>query len=206
MARTNTNWNTLHLFKDRSNKLNCKEHFNPKDFDLTIEKIATVRKTKNCKYNLNYHFVWIPKTRIKIMINPFNKDIKHFLLDKCTEKIWDPLALQIMPDHIHFFVSAPPKYAPCKIIQELKSYSSRLLRRKYAIIRAMRKTPDFWASGYYVGSAGHVNAETIARYITEQNQHLKDKWHLFDLEPFEYNILDGKLRLPKNQVPLEHFF
>lgn len=205
MARTNTNWQVVYLFKDRAEKINCKEHFNPKEFDLTIEKIAKIRKTRNCKYNLNYHFTWIPKTRAKIMVCPFSKDIKQFLLEKCVQKKWDPLALQIMADHLHFFLSAPPKWAPSKIAQELKTYSSRLLRRKYAIIREMRSTPDFWASGYYVGSAGHVTAHSIARYIAEQNKKLEDKWHLFDLEPFEYDINDGLLSVPKNQSRLSAF-
>lgn len=205
MARTNTNWSIVYLFKDRAEKINYKEHFNPKEFDLTVEKISKIRKTRNAVYNINYHFVWIPKTRAKILVEPFRSDVKNFLLEKCEEKEWEPLALQIMPDHNHFFLSAPPKWAPCKIIQELKTYSSRLLRRKYAIIRQMRKTDDFWASGYYVGTAGHITAESVARYILEQNQRLKDKWHLFDLEPFEYDIFDGKLRVPKNQMKLNVF-
>jgi len=205
MARTNTNWKVVYLFEDRANKINCKEHFNPREFDLTIEKIQKIRKTRNCKYNINYHFTWIPKTRAKILVEPFRSDVKRFLLKKCQEKEWDPLALQVMPDHNHFFLSTPPKWAPCKIIQELKTYSSRLLRRKYSIIRGMRSTPDFWASGYYVGTAGHVTAESIARYIAEQNKKLEGKWHLFDLEPFEYDILDGKLRVPKSQTKLGAF-
>jgi len=205
MARTNTNWKVVYLFEDRADKINCKEHFNPREFDLTIEKIQKIRKTRNCKYNINYHFTWIPKTRAKILVEPFRSDVKRFLLKKCQEKEWDPLALQVMPDHNHFFLSTPPKWAPCKIIQELKTYSSRLLRRKYSIIRGMRSTPDFWASGYYVGTAGHVTAESIARYIAEQNKKLEGKWHLFDLEPFEYDILDGKLRVPKSQTKLGAF-
>jgi len=205
MARTNTNWQVVYLFKDRADKIDCKKHFNPKEFDLTITKIQKIRKTRNCKYNLNYHFTWIPKTRAKIMVNPFDKDIKEFLLKKCEDMKWDPLALQVMPDHTHFFLSAPPKWSPSKIIQELKSYSSRKLRKKYAIIRDMRSTPDFWASGYYVGSAGHVTAHSVARYIAEQNQKLEGKWHLFDLEPFEYDILDGKLRVTKGQKRLSSF-
>ena len=139
------------------------------------------------------------------MVNPFDKDIKQFLLEKCEEKQWDPLALQVMADHIHFFLSAPPKWSPGKIIQELKSYSSRKLRQKYAIIRRMRSTPDFWAAGYYVGSAGHVTANSVARYIAEQNKKLEGKWHLFGLEPFEYDILDGKVRVRKNQMKLNVF-
>jgi len=205
MARTNTNWNIVYLFKDRADKINCKEHFSPREFDLTIEKIAKIRKTKNCKYNINYHFTWIPKTRAKILVDPFRQDVKKFLLEKCQKREWDPLALQVMLDHTHFFVSAPPRWAPCKIIQELKAYSSKELRKKYSIIRQMRGTPDFWASGYYCGTAGHVTAESVARYIAEQNRKLENKWHLFDLEPFEYDIFDGKLRIPKTQKRLDLF-
>ena len=205
MARTNTNWSVVYLFKDSAEKTNCKEHFNPREFDLTMEKIAKIRKTKNCKYNINYHYTWIPKTRAKILVEPFKSDVKKFLLETCQEKEWDPLALQIMPDHLHFFMSAPPKWAPSKIIQELKADSSRKLRKKYSIIRQMRSTDDFWASGYYVGTAGHVTAENVARYIAEQNRKLEGKWHLFDLEPFEYDILDGKIRVPKNQMKLDVF-
>jgi len=205
MARTNTNWSVVYLFKDSAEKINCKDHFNPREFDLTMEKIAKIRKTKNCKYNINYHYTWIPKTRAKVLVEPFKSDVKKFLLETCQEKGWDPLALQIMPDHIHFFMSTPPKWAPSKIIQELKADSSRRLRKKYSIIRQMRYTDDFWASGYYVGTAGHVTAESVARYIAEQNKKLEGKWHLFDLEPFEYDILDGKIRIPKNQMKLDVF-
>ena len=205
MARTNTNWHVVDLFKDRAEKIDCKEHFNPKEFDITIEKISTVRRTRNAAYNINFHFVWIPKTRAKILVEPFKSDVKAFLLEKCQEKEWDPLALQVMPDHIHFFLSTPPKWAPSKIAQELKTYSSRLLRRKYSIIRQMRASDDFWASGYYVGTAGHITAESVARYIAEQNSRLENKWHLFGLEPFEYDIFDGKLRVPKSQSRLSNF-
>ena len=206
MSKTNTNWEVVHLFKDLADKINCKEHFSPRDFDLTIEKIAKIRKTSNCRYNIKYHFTWIPKCRAKILVKPFKEDVKIFLLQKCAERQWDPLALQLMPDHVHFFVSAPPKWAPSKIIQELKAYSSKELRKRYAIVREMRYSDDFWASGYYVGTAGHVTAENVARYIFEQNQKLNDKWHLFDLEPFEYDIFDGKLRVHKSQKKLDTFF
>ncbi|MBI3035347.1 hypothetical protein HYY71_03415, partial [Candidatus Woesearchaeota archaeon] len=59
--------------------------------------------------------------------------------------------------------------------------------------------------GYYVGTAGHITAESVARYIAEQNKKLEGKWHLFDLEPFEYDIFDGKSRVSKNQSRLSNF-
>ena len=145
------------------------------------------------QHNINYHFVWIPKTRAKILVEPFKSDIKRFLIEECAENKWEPLALQLMPDHVHFFISAEPKWSPSVIIQRLKANSSRLIRKKYSIIREFRYTPDFWASGFYVGTAGHVTAENVARYIAEQDKKLKDKWDLFDLKPFEYDIIDGKV-------------
>ena len=205
MARTNTNWEVVEIFRDRAEEINCKEHFNPKEFDLTMTKIATIRKTNNCKYNINYHFTWIPKTRIKVMVAPFNERIKIFLLQKCQVREWDPLALQVMPDHIHFFISAPPKWAPSTIIQELKSYSSKELRKEFSIIRDLRNSDDFWASGYYCGTAGHITAQAVARYIAEQNEKLEGRWHLFDLEPFEYDISDGKVRVQKYQTHLNAY-
>lgn len=215
MTRTNTNWRVVNMFKDRANKINCKEHFNPKKFDLTIKKISRVRKTRNAAYNINYHFTWIPKTRAKILVEPFTSDIKKYLVEKSNEKKWDPLALQLMPDHVHFFISIPPKWAPCYVVQQLKAYSSKKIRKKYSIVRKFRtvyneekeiklECKNFWASGYYCGVAGHVSAISVVRYINEQNNKIKNKWDRFDLKPFEYNILDERI-LSKNQKTLTSF-
>src|SRR3989338_1689095 len=86
MARTNTNWHVVELFKDRAEKIDCKEHFSPKEFDITIEKISKVRRTRNAAYNINFHFVWIPKTREKILVDPFKSDVK-------AQQLFLPLSL-----------------------------------------------------------------------------------------------------------------
>lgn len=215
MSRTNTNWKVVYLFEDRANKIDCNKHFNPHQYDITIKKIAKIRKTSSCVYNLNYHYTWIPKTRAKILVEPFKSDVKKFLLEKCSHLKWEPLALQIMPNHLHFFVSAPPKFSPAYIVQQLKAYSSKEIRKKYAIIRKFRTVydnirnikydkKDFWASGYYCGCAGHVTATSVARYIAEQNAKLKNKWNLFDLKPFEYDITEDSI-MPKSQTNLDAF-
>ncbi len=53
------------------------------------------------------------------------------------------------------------------IVQSLKAWKSRDLREKFSIIRQARFADDFWASSYYCGTAGHVPAEVVARYIRE---------------------------------------
>jgi len=192
MGKTNTNWNAVDIFKDTAKKIDCTEHFRLRKYEVTLKEVAKVRLGLHCKYNVNYHFVWIPKTRMKILVRPFRSDVETGIIKICKRNRWHALALEIMPDHLHFFVSAHPKWAPMKNVQLLKQETSRSLRERYASIRKTRTTQDFWATGYYCGTAGHVSAEQVARYIMEQTKALKENWNLFDIKPFEYDINDAK--------------
>ena len=166
MARTKTNWEVVSLLQQNAANINCTEHF-----ELTnnaMIEIARVRKTRHSVYNINYHLVWIPKTRMKILSTPFKERVEETIRRVCAWNEWNPLALQIMPDHVHFFLSAPPRWAPAKIVQSLKAWTSKDLREKFSIIRKTRpETDGLWASSYYCGTAGHVSAEQVARYIKE---------------------------------------
>jgi len=192
MGKTNTNWKIVNEFNERAEKINCKEHFRLKKYDVTVKEVAKVRYGNHCKYNINYHFVWIPKTRMKMLVEPFKKKLEDDIYVISQRYGWYPLALEIMPDHIHYFVSAHPKWAPMRMIQRIKQETSKHLREKYAIIHQTRENNDFWATGYYCGTAGHVSADQVARYILEQTQKLKKNWNLFNIKPFEYDINDVK--------------
>ena len=120
MGKTNTNWKAVNIFQDRAKETDCSEHFRLKKYEVTIKEIAKVRYGTHCKYNINYHFVWIPKTRMKILVEPFKSDVEKWIMLICQRNLWNPLALEIMADHLHFFISAHPKWAPMKIVQLLK--------------------------------------------------------------------------------------
>ena len=204
MGRTNTNWKVVKMFSETARKINCKEHFKLKKYDVTVKEIAKVRYTTHAKYNINYHFVWIPKTRMKILVEPFKTEVENAIMYICEKNKWNPLALEIMPDHIHFFVSASPIWSPMRIVKQLKEYTSKKLREKYSIIRQTRSDKSFWATGYYCGTAGHVSANQVARYILEQTKELKRNFKLFDIKPFEYDINETN-ELAKDQTTLEAF-
>jgi putative transposase len=166
MARTKTDWNVVNMLQRNAASIDCKEHFALAD-SAKIE-MSQVRRTRHAVYNINYHLVWIPKTRMKILTTPFKETVENTMYRVCVWNDWKALALQVMPDHVHFFVSAPPKYAPSQIVQSLKAWTSKDLREKFSIIRQTRpETDDLWASSYYCGTAGHVSAEQVAKYIRE---------------------------------------
>ena len=162
---TNTNWEIVNMLQRNAANINCKEHFQLGK-NAKVE-IAKIHKTRHSVYNINYHLVWIPKTRMKILTKPFDSTVRETIYRVCAYNNWVPMALQVMPDHIHFFVSAPPKWAPAGVVQSLKAWTSKDLREKFAIIRQTRYSDDLWASSYYCGTAGHVSAEVVAKYIRE---------------------------------------
>ncbi len=72
--------------------------------------------------------------------------------------------LEIMPDHIHLFVSSPPQNSPSLLVNWFKGISARLYNHRFKDSRIK------WTPAYYVGTAGTVTKETIEKYIKEQTK------------------------------------
>jgi putative transposase len=118
-------------------------------------------------YVINYHPVWIPRYRKKVLVEPIATRLKQLLLEIAEPYGFEILADEVMPDHVHLFVSAPPEFAPDQVVRLFKGIPSRRLTREFQQIRRAYWGPPatLWAEGYSVGTAGPVSAETIKRYI-----------------------------------------
>jgi len=124
------------------------------------------RKNAGTVYNLHYHLVWCPKYRHKVLVGPIAERLNELLRAKAIELESTVETLEIMPDHVHLFVSAPPTHAPQHLANQFKGYTSRILRQEFPSLRS--RLPSLWSRSYYVGCAGHVSADTIERYIAAQ--------------------------------------
>ena len=126
-------------------------------------------KKSSCVYNINYHLIWCPKYRKPILAEPkvktFLEDQMHTIADA---KEYEILELQIMPDHIHLFISAKPFEAPTDIIKVFKGVTALRLFKKFPELREQFWKGKLWSPSYYVGTAGTVSAETIKMYIQHQ--------------------------------------
>jgi len=126
-----------------------------------------INKTRYSIYNLNYHIVWIPKYRRKLFTGQMELRLGEIIRESCIRNNISVLALEIMPDHIHLFVSAPPRWSPSEIVNIIKGYSSRKMRQEFSQLKKMIKD-ELWTRTYFIGSAGTVTKETIKKYIAEQ--------------------------------------
>lgn len=111
---------------------------------------------------VNYHLVWTPKRRKKVLVGAIEGRLRTIIWEVCQEKKWAIIALEIMPDHIHLFVNVPPNVAAHQVAKAIKGRSSRLLRQEFP---ELLKLPSLWTHSYFVSTAGNVSNETVRRYI-----------------------------------------
>ena len=128
-----------------------------------------IRKTKHSVYNINYHIVFCPKYRHHI----FKDELEYELLKLFTVISYnygfEVLEQEIMPDHIHLFISAPPTIVPTELVKILKSVSANEMFKAFPSLKKNKFWGrGLWSKGYYIGTAGAVSSEIIKKYIQDQ--------------------------------------
>ena len=115
-----------------------------------------------------YHVVLVLKGEISCISVEGNKGYCRKAFDSICEKHnIDLFAREIMPDHVHLFVSCPPDCSIRKLFQILKGGSSFYIRKAYP---SLRKYPHLWNRGTMYRSIGSVSSETVQHYIEESNK------------------------------------
>ena len=118
-------------------------------------------------YLINYHLIWCPKRRKKVLVDEVKNRLESIIKQAANEKKVDILALEIMPDHLHLFVSAYPQLEIHKLVKLFKGRSSNLLRKEFP---ELLKLPCLWTRSYFVSTAGNVSSDTIRKYIEAQTK------------------------------------
>lgn len=71
-------------------------------------------------------------------------------------------------DHVHCFVSAPPKISVTQIVKYLKGISGNQLFREYPQLRKSLWKGQLWNGSYFCETIGSTSEENILRYIERQ--------------------------------------
>lgn len=127
-----------------------------------------MKTTRHATYNLNYHIVWIPKYRQSVLTGEVGDRVEAIIHEIADDKGLDIHDLAIQPDHVHLFVSSPPKHSPALLANWFKGISSRKYNHRYA---DHDEEKIQWGRGYYAGTAGQVSEETVEQYIRNQAAH-----------------------------------
>ena len=117
-------------------------------------------------FNIGYHFIWCPKYRRPVLIEKIEQRLRQLLNNKAKEIGITIETMEIMPDHVHLFIKGQPIASPHYIVQQLKGYTSRVLRQEFKILRT--RIPTLWTRSYYCETVGHISEQTVKKYIEDQ--------------------------------------
>jgi len=123
---------------------------------------------RGCVYNVNYHFVWSVKYRRNILTGDVAETLKDLHTSIALDKGFILNTQEVMPDHVHLFVTAHPKFAPATIVRIVKGITARKLFEQYPDLRKLLWDGHLWNPSYYVGTCGDTTKEVIQKYIETQ--------------------------------------
>jgi len=122
-------------------------------------------------YNINYHVVWSVKYRHKIITQDIEEELRALAMDIGCDKGFTVHLLEAgEKDHIHCFISAPPKLSISYIVKMLKGITGRKLFQYHPELKSKLWKGELWNHSYYVETIGSVSEENIKRYIEKQEK------------------------------------
>jgi len=126
-----------------------------------------IRHTAHSTYRCQYHIVFAPKFRRKVIYGQLRADIGKILRKLCEEKKVEIIEAEACPDHIHMLVSIPPYISIAQFVGYLKGKSTLMIFDRHANLKYKYGSRHFWCRGYYVDTVGQ-NKKMIAEYIRNQ--------------------------------------
>ena len=126
---------------------------------------------RTCVCNINYHVVWCVKYRRKVLTSEIEQYLKDLSLQIAADKGFVVHLLEAGDmDHVHCFISAPPKLSITDIVKYLKGITGRKLFEQYPWLRTRLWKGQLWNHSYYVETIGSVSEDVIRRYIEKQTK------------------------------------
>jgi len=123
----------------------------------------------HCVFNLQYHLVIVTKDRRKCITAPMLARLKELLAATTAKWGGELLECNGEADHVHLLLSLSPTVQLSTFVNNLKTVSSRLIRKEFGgeLARWYRK-PVFWSRSYCVISCGGAPLSVLRQYIEQQ--------------------------------------
>lgn len=130
-----------------------------------------LRTKRHCVFLLHVHLVFVTKYRRKIFNHEHLEEMKLIFTRVCQSFESELIECDGETDHVHLLVSYPPKIPVSRLVNSLKTSTSRVLRNKYPqhIKRHLWKD-SLWSPSYFAGSCGGAPLELVKNYIESQRE------------------------------------
>ena len=127
--------------------------------------------SSHCVYYHRYHIVWATKYRYKVLFGDVRLRARDICRQVCGENGVEILHGVLSRDHVHMFVSVPPKVAIADLVRKMKGRSSYKLQREFPELKKRYWGRKFWGRGYFSTTNGAITENAVLQYL---DNHLPD--------------------------------
>ncbi len=129
-----------------------------------------LHKQAHTVYKTQYHIVWATRFRRKWLVSGIDsyfriklQEVRKFFPD------WQFNEIGTNKDHVHLHMIIPPKYSVSKVVDIMKTDTSRALREKFSHFfeKLYWDAGGIWSTGFFVSTVG-VDEEIIRKYVQMQ--------------------------------------
>ena len=130
--------------------------------------MSEIHKNRHAAFNLHVHLVFITKYRKKVL-----GELHHEYFGECAAEVCKSFDAELKEcngeaDYIHMLIQYPPTVQLSKLVNNLKSVSSRRMRGDFIDLRAAYSKPVLWSRSYFASSCGGAPLDIIKQYIQNQ--------------------------------------
>ncbi len=120
-------------------------------------------------YDLNIHLVLVTKYRKKVIDKAMLTRLGEIFASTCQKWHSELREFNGEADHVHLLINYPPDVEVSKLVNNLKTVSSRLTRKDFAErLNLVYSKPVFWSGAYFVASSGGTTLEQLKAYVEGQ--------------------------------------
>lgn len=141
------------------------------------------RRTSHPVYDTKYHLVWAPKYRKWVLRGDIQDRVRKLFIEIGDRHDIEIDTLEIAEDHVHLFVSFPPRLSISEVVGKMKAISARVIFGEFPEAEREMYGGEFWEDGYFARTVGdEVTTQVIRRYIEyhDEEETRPNQLDLFD--------------------------
>jgi len=117
-------------------------------------------------YSCQYHVVFCPKYRRKVLVSGVDLRLKELIQDKQLEYGYTLIEMEVMPDHVHLLLDVNPQIGVVDVIGKIKGFTAHTLRKEFPWLKS--RLPCLWTRSKFISTVGAVSLDVVKSYITNQ--------------------------------------
>ena len=111
--------------------------------------MSRFHKLSHAKWHCQYHLVWVPKYRYRILQGAVGQEVSTCLQVFAQQKGCKVIELNVQVDHVHLLALVPPKVSISELVGTLKGRSAIRVFKQFPHLKLKPYWGNhFWARGY----------------------------------------------------------